>query len=47
MTYTVQLDFVINDDEILSDDAITDTLKFVLEESNCQVRNIKVLDVND
>lgn len=47
MTYTVQLDFFIDGDEILSDEEVSEELKEMLNDSCTGASNIRVLDVND
>lgn len=47
MTYTVQLDFFIDDDEIRTDEEVKDVVKEIFDYSNCYVSDIKVIDVND
>lgn len=47
MTYTVQLDFFIDDDEIRTDEEVKDVVKEIFDYSNCYASDIKVIDVND
>ena len=47
MTYTVQLDFWIDEDGIRSDEEIVEILKEIFDYSGCSASNILVLDVND
>ena len=47
MTYTVQLDFFIDEDTVREDDEVKDVLQEIFDVSNCCASNIKVIDVND
>lgn len=47
MTYTVQLDFFIDEDTVREDDEVKDILQEIFNVSNCYASNIKVIDVND
>lgn len=47
MTYTVQLDFWIDEDGVRTDEEIKDVLNEILDSCACGASNIKVIDVND
>jgi len=47
MTYTVQLDFWIDGDDIAEDEEVADMLKEMLNGTAYGISNIRVLDVND
>ena len=47
MTYTVQLDFFIDEDAIRTDEEVIDVVKEIFDYSNCYASNIKVIDIND
>lgn len=47
MTYTVQLDFFMDDDVIRTDEEIKEIVKEIFDGYNCSTENIRVLDIND
>lgn len=47
MTYTVQLDFWIDEDAIRTDEEVTDVVKEIFDYSNCSASNVRVIEVND
>ena len=47
MTYTVQLDFFIDEDGIRTDEEVQEVVKEIFDYSNCCASNIRVIEVND
>lgn len=47
MTYTVQLDFFIDEDGIRTDEEIVEVVKEIFDYSNCDASNVRVIEVND
>lgn len=47
MTYTVKLDFFIDEDAIRTDEEVKSVLKEMFDYCDCSVSDIEVLDVND
>ena len=47
MTYTVKLDFWMDENEVRTDDEVRYILKEVFDHCNFVAENIKVLEVND
>ena len=47
MTYTVQLEFFIDEDGVRSDEQVEAVVKEIFDYCNCDASNIRVLDVND
>lgn len=47
MTYTVKLDFFIDEDTVRTDEEVVKVLKEIFDYSNCSASDIEVLDVND
>lgn len=47
MTYTLSLDFWIDDDEIIPNEELVEVLEEILNGTAWGVNNIRVLDVND
>ena len=47
MTYTVQLDFFIDEDDVMTDEQVKYIVEEVFDTCNCNASNILVLDVND
>ena len=47
MTYTVQLDFWIDEDGVRTDEEVKDVLKEIFDTGATSVSDIKVIDVND
>ena len=47
MTYTVQLDFFIDSDEIMSKAEVQEVVKEIFDAFNCDAFNVQVIDIND
>lgn len=47
MTYTVKLDFFIDEDAVRTDEEVVEVVKEIFDYCNCYASDIKVLDVND
>jgi hypothetical protein len=47
MTYTVQLDFFIDEDVIRTDKQVKEVLEEMFDYCACSASNIRVLDIND
>ena len=47
MTYTVQLDFWIDEDGVRTDKEVEDVLTEIFDCCSCGASNIRVVDVND
>lgn len=47
MTYTVKLDFFIDEDVVRTDKEVEEVLKEIFDYCNCYASNIKVIEVND
>ena len=48
MKYTVQLDFSIDEEDVVrTDEEVKDVVEEIFDYSNCSASNIKVIDVND
>lgn len=47
MTYTVQLDFSMDEDDIMTDEQVKDVLTEIFDICNISVSNINILDIND
>lgn len=47
MTYTVQLDFWIEEDGVRTDEEVAELVKEVFDYSSCFASNVKVIEVND
>lgn len=47
MTYTVQLDFWIDEDAIREDSEVVNLVKEIFDYCGCSASNISVIDVND
>ena len=47
MTYTVQLDFWIDEDGVRTDEQVEEVLKEIFDYSGCSASNVRVIDVND
>jgi hypothetical protein len=47
MTYTVQLDFWVDEDAVRTDEEVEEVLYEIFDYSGCEVSNIRVFDVND
>ena len=47
MTYTVQLDFWIDEDGIRTKEKIIEVIQEIFDYSGCSASNIRVIEVND
>ena len=47
MNYTVQLDFFIDEDAIRTEEEVKEVVEEILDYSNCNATNIRVISVND
>lgn len=47
MTYTVQVEFFMDDDEIRTDEYIINIVKEIFSGCNCDASHVKVLAVDD
>ena len=47
MTYTVQLDFVIDDDNIMSEKEVQEVVEEIFNYTSMWASNIRVVEVND
>ena len=47
MTYTVQLDFWIEEDGVRADEEVVEVVKEIFDYCNCIASNVKVIEVND
>ena len=47
MTYTVTLDFFIDEDVVRTDEEVQNVVKEIFDYCNCYASDIRVLDVND
>lgn len=47
MTYTVQLDFDINEDGIRTNEEVVELVKDIFDYSSCYASNVRVIEVND
>lgn len=47
MTYTVQLEFFIDEDGIRTDKEVKEVLKEIFDYCSCSVSNIRVIEVDD
>lgn len=47
MKYTVQLDFLIDEDGVRTDEEVVEVVKEIFDYSGCYASNVKVLEVND
>ena len=47
MTYTVQLDFWIDEDVVRTDEEVKEVLDTIFDSCATSVSNIRVIDVND
>ena len=47
MTYTVKLDFFIDEDVVRTNEEVEDIVKEIFDYSNCCASDIQVFDVND
>lgn len=47
MTYTVSLDFWIEEDGVRTDEEVVEIVKEIFDYSSCFASNVKVIEVND
>lgn len=47
MTYTVQLDFWIDEDAVRVDEEVVEVVKEIFDYSGCSASNIRVIEAND
>lgn len=47
MTYTVQLDFWIEEDGIRTDEEVVEIVEEIFDYSSCFASNVKVIEAND
>lgn len=47
MTYTVQLEFWINEDGVRTDAEVIEVVKDIFDYSDCSASNVRVIEVND
>jgi hypothetical protein len=47
MVYTINLNLVLDDEDLLSDKEIEIVLRNLLQKTSAQISNVKVLDIND
>lgn len=47
MTYTVQLDFWIDEDGIRTDEEVIEVVTDIFDYSGCDASNVRVIEVND
>lgn len=47
MTYTVQLEFWIDEDGVRTDAEVVEVVKDIFDYSDCSASNIRVIEVND
>lgn len=47
MTYTVQLEFFIDEDAIRTDEEVVEVVKEIFDYCNCTASNVRVIEVND
>lgn len=47
MTYTVKLDFFIDDDEIRTNKQIVEIIEEIFDNNNCSASNVIIYDIND
>ena len=47
MTYTVQLDFWVDEDVIREDEEVVNVVKEIFDYSGCSASNVRVIEVND
>lgn len=47
MTYTVALDFFIDDDRIMTDKEVQKVVKEIFDTCNCDASNIRLIEIND
>lgn len=47
MTYTVQLDFFIDEDAVRTDEEVKNVLEEIFDSCATSVSNVRVIDIND
>lgn len=47
MTYTVQLDFWIDEDAVRTNEEVVEVVKDIFDYSGCTASNVRVIEVND
>ena len=47
MTYTVKLDFFIDEDRVMTDAEVVSVVNEIFDCCNCYVSDVEVLEVND
>lgn len=47
MTYTVQLDFEMDEDVVRTDEEVREIVAEIFDWANCSTSNVRVIDVND
>ena len=47
MTYTVQLDFWIEEDGVRTDEEVVEVVKEIFDYCSCYATNVRVLEVNN
>lgn len=47
MTYTVQLEFWIDEDGVRTDEEVIEVVKDIFDYSGCDASNVRVIEVND
>ena len=47
MTYTVMMDFFIDDDELKTDKEVEEIVKLIFDYASCYATNVKVIEAND
>lgn len=46
MTYTIQLDFFIDDNEIMEEKELQEVVEAIFENVNCEALNINLIKIN-
>jgi len=47
MIYTINLDFYVDDNKILTDDELSKILKELISSTGFTAENVKIIDIND
>lgn len=47
MTYTVMMDFFIDEDKVRTDKEVEEIVKLIFDYASCWASNVKVIEVND
>ena len=47
MIYTINLDFYVDDNKILTDEDLSEILKELINSTGFTVANVKIIDIND